>query len=94
MIVNPPSAKNTDYWLGETIPTNNRFSALTHRTVEDSPNQSTDPKPPPIFTGILLSKSCGIRSFCTAYISALIVCTRLMVYIKEFKKNLMSLSVT
>jgi hypothetical protein len=45
----PPSAKKTDYWLGETIPTNNRFSALTDETVEDSPNQSTDPKPPPIF---------------------------------------------
>jgi hypothetical protein len=45
----PPNAKKTDYWLGETTPTHKRFSALTDEILEDSPNQSTDPKPPPIF---------------------------------------------
>ena len=45
----PPSTTKTDYWLGETLRTNNRFSALMDETVEDSPKQSTDPKPPPIF---------------------------------------------
>jgi hypothetical protein len=44
----PPGAKKTDYWLGETIPTSNGFSALMEETVQDSPNQSSDPKPPPI----------------------------------------------
>jgi hypothetical protein len=44
-----PKAKKTDYWLGETIITNNRFSVLTDETLGDSPNQRTDPKPPPIF---------------------------------------------
>jgi hypothetical protein len=44
-----PNAKKTDYWLGETTPTHKRFSALTDEILEDSPNQSTDPKPPPIF---------------------------------------------
>ena len=44
-----PNAKKTDYWLGGTIPTNNRFSALTEETLEDASTHSTDPKPPPIF---------------------------------------------
>jgi hypothetical protein len=45
----PANAKKTDYWLEKTTPTHNRFSALTDETLEHSPNQSTDPKSPPIF---------------------------------------------
>ena len=44
-----PNARNTDYWLGGTILTNNWFSALMEKTLEDAPTHSTDPKPPPIF---------------------------------------------
>jgi hypothetical protein len=45
----PQSTTDTDYWLWETLPTNNRFSALMDETVEDSPKQNKDPKLPPIF---------------------------------------------
>ena len=45
----PPITTKNDYWLGETVSTNNRFSALKDETVEDPPNQRTDPKPQPIF---------------------------------------------
>ena len=45
----PQSTTKTGYWLGETVSTNSRFRAVMDETVEDPPNQSTDPKPPLIF---------------------------------------------
>ena len=44
-----PTAKKTDYWLGEAVPTNNRFSSLAEEIPMDEHTQLTDPKPPPIF---------------------------------------------
>jgi hypothetical protein len=41
--------KKTDYWLGEALPTINRFSSLMEETPEEAPAQQTEPKPPPIF---------------------------------------------
>jgi hypothetical protein len=38
-----------DYWLGENIPTTNRFSSLSEEHMEEADKQSTEPKPPPIF---------------------------------------------
>jgi hypothetical protein len=43
------SAKKTGYWLGEAIPTTNRFSTLEEETPMDYLTQNTAPKPPPIF---------------------------------------------
>ena len=44
-----PNAKRTDYWLGETLPTSNRFSTLMEETTNEAPTQHMDHKPPPIF---------------------------------------------
>jgi len=44
-----PNAKKTDYWLGKSLPTTNRFSSLMEETPEEAPAQHTDPKPPLIF---------------------------------------------
>jgi hypothetical protein len=44
-----PNAKRTDYWLGETLPTSNRFSTLMEETTNEAHTQRVDHKPPPIF---------------------------------------------
>jgi hypothetical protein len=44
-----PNEGKQDYWLGENIPTANRFSTLSEEHMEKAPKQSTEPKPPPIF---------------------------------------------
>jgi hypothetical protein len=44
-----PTAKTTDYWLGDAVTTTNRFSTLAEETPMDDHNQPTAPKPPPIF---------------------------------------------
>jgi len=46
---NTQMLKKTDYWLGEALPTTNRFSSLMEETPEQAPPQHADPKPPPIF---------------------------------------------
>jgi hypothetical protein len=38
-----------DYWLGENIPTTNRFSSLSEEHMEEAEKQSAESKPPPIF---------------------------------------------
>ena len=43
-----PTAKKTDYWLGEAVPTSNRFSSLEEEIPTDDHTHSTDPKPPQI----------------------------------------------
>jgi hypothetical protein len=44
-----PPPKKTGYWLGEAIPTTNRFSTLEEETPTGDLTQNTAPKPPPIF---------------------------------------------
>jgi hypothetical protein len=44
-----PTAKKTECWLGEAVPTSNRFSTLEEEIPTDDHAHSTDPKPPPIF---------------------------------------------
>jgi hypothetical protein len=41
--------KKKDYWLGEAVPTTNRFSSLAEETPLDDHTERTDPKPPPTF---------------------------------------------
>jgi len=41
--------KKTDYWLGETLTTSNRFSTLTEEITNEAPATPADHKPPPIF---------------------------------------------
>jgi hypothetical protein len=44
-----PTTKKTDYWLGEAVPTSNRFSTLEEEIPTDDHIHSSDPKLPPIF---------------------------------------------
>ena len=44
-----PNAKKTEYWLGETLTTSNRFSTLMEETTNEAVAKQIDHKPPPIF---------------------------------------------
>ena len=44
-----PNAKKTDFWLGETIPTTNRFGTLTEEAAEEASAKHDYNKSPPIF---------------------------------------------
>ena len=44
------NAKKQDYSLGGKITTTNRFRTLSEHNTEKKAKQSTEPKPPPIFT--------------------------------------------
>jgi hypothetical protein len=48
--------KKTDYWLGEAVPTSNRFSTLEEEIPTNDHTHSTDPKPPPIFISGVTNK--------------------------------------
>jgi len=47
--------KKTDYWLGETLTTTNRFSSLMEETTQAAPAQHTEFKPPPIFISVVVN---------------------------------------
>jgi hypothetical protein len=44
-----PTAKKTDYWLGDAVPTTNRFSTLAEEIPMNDHTQPTAPTSPPIF---------------------------------------------
>jgi hypothetical protein len=44
--------ENTDYWLGEAVPTTNKYSTLSEEEMASAAERNsntTEPKPPPIF---------------------------------------------
>lgn len=42
-------SKKQQYWLGESIPTSNRYSSLSEEQMDNGDKPKTEPKPPPIF---------------------------------------------
>jgi hypothetical protein len=43
------STKKQNYWLGDPVTVNNRYSALSDEETMESEPSNVEPKPPPIF---------------------------------------------
>jgi hypothetical protein len=44
-----PKKKKKEYWLGDPVTVNNRYSALADEETMEGESSNTEPKPPPIF---------------------------------------------
>jgi hypothetical protein len=45
----PGPSKKKEYWLGNPVTVNNRYSALAEEETMEGDSSNTEPKPPPIF---------------------------------------------